>query len=219
MYDKKYVSEWSLFERILLFICIVVLLWSGFICKSDLITILESLTGIYCAISQTRRKVVAQFVGVIDSILYCIIAFQSRYYGEVFTHLFVTLPLYIVGIYTWITYKDSVSRRVKRYNITLKDWIFFGLFSVIMFVFIYFVLKYFHTEQLFISTFSVLFNVGAIYLVVRRSKYGFICYLLYDIILIMLWGVPFINGDYSLIPMLMVSFLYYMKIHVEIKYF
>ena len=45
-------------------------------------------------------------------------------------------------------------------------------------------------------------SLSATYLLARRRKYGFIFYILNDVILILLWGVPILQGDLTLIPIL-----------------
>ena len=44
-------------------------------------------------------------------------------------------------------------------------------------------------------------SLFATYLVARRSKYGFLFYMGNDIILIVLWGIPILCGNFALIPM------------------
>ena len=46
-------------------------------------------------------------------------------------------------------------------------------------------------------------SLYAIHLQIRRSKYSFSFYLVNDIILITLWGIPVVHGEYFLFPMLL----------------
>ena len=67
---------------------------------------------------------------------------------------------------------------------------------------LYFVLKYFHTSQLMVSSFSMITSLVATYLIVRRNKYSFAFFIGNDIILIILWGIPVLQGDFSLLPII-----------------
>lgn len=60
-----------------------------------------------------------------------------------------------------------------------------------------------NTNELFISTLSIVDNIFAIYLLARRSKYGFVSYIINDLILIVLWGIPVISGNLLLFPMML----------------
>ena len=70
-----------------------------------------------------------------------------------------------------------------------------------IFVGIYFLLDAFNTNELIVSTISVLASLLAIYLQIRRSRFSFSFYMINDIILIVLWGIPVINGNMILLPM------------------
>ena len=78
----------------------------------------------------------------------------------------------------------------------------FSNLNVALFGVLYYILQFFHTSQLIVSTFSILASLTATYLIVRRNKYSFLFYVINDIILIILWGIPVLEGDISLIPIL-----------------
>ena len=80
-------------------------------------------------------------------------------------------------------------------------WILILALAVGAFIGIYFLLKIFNTSQLFISSLSVIDSLFAIYLGIRRSKYSFYFYVVNDLILITLWGIPVVSGSLILLPM------------------
>ena len=49
----------------------------------------------------------------------------------------------------------------------------------------------------------MILSICAVYLIVRRSKFGFLFYILNDIILLLLWGIPVLQGNFALIPILL----------------
>lgn len=154
-----------------------------------------------CALLQAKGKVVSQLVGLIEVILYSMLSFRNHYYGEVIIYIAIMLPLYCMGIYSWITHKKEESDTVKQNTIAKKEGIFLGIGNAILFVILYFILKYFNTSQLVVSTFSMVTSLTATYLIMKRSKYSFLFYLLNDIVLLILWGTPIvIHQDYTLIP-------------------
>lgn len=54
-----------------------------------------------------------------------------------------------------------------------------------------------------VSSLSVIDSLFAVYLQIRRSKYSFYFYVVNDLVLILLWGIPCISGSVILIPVLM----------------
>lgn len=198
---KKLFKDWTKFEIGLLLLSIIVVIASGIFAKSNLLVIMSSIAGVSCALTQAKGKVISQFIGLIVVVLYSTVSFQNRYYGEVLIYIFIMLPLFIGGIISWIKNVNKENDTVNKNELRLKEWIFLSLISIVMFVVLYYLLKYFNTDQLFVSTLSMLTVLFATYLVARRSKYGFLFYMANDIILIVLWGLPIVYGNFALIPM------------------
>lgn len=107
------------------------------------------------------------------------------------------LPMYIISIISWIRHQNKETNTVEVNSIKLKEWIVVSVVSVLSFIEIYFLLKIFNTSQLFISSLSVIDSLFAIYLGIR----SFYFYVLNDLILIALWGVPVLGGSLVLLPM------------------
>lgn len=199
---NKVLKDWNKFEKTLLFVSMILISISGIISKSEVLTIVTSLLMIVCALTQAKGKVISQFIGVIAIILYSIIAFNNQYYGEVIIYVLVLLPMYLIGIYSWITNKNENTNTVNQNTLSKKEWITLGILDILLFGTLYFILKYFNTNQLLVSTLSMLASLMANYLIVRRNKYSFLFYIINDLILVILWGIPVLKGDFTLIPIL-----------------
>jgi len=198
----KLFKDWTKFELILLLGGMIALVVSGILCNSTLLTIICSITGIMCALTQAKGKVISQFIGLILVVIYSIISYQNKYYGEVLIYIFIMLPLFISGIISWLKNINNDTNIVKENELSKREWIILTSISLVLFIGLYYLLKYFNTKQLFISTLSMVTSLFATYLVARRSKYGFLFYIGNDIILFILWGLPVIQGNLLLIPML-----------------
>lgn len=198
---NNYFATWNTFEKVIFASSIVLILGLGLILKCDWLTTIVAFLGFFSALNQAKGNVLGQFVGVILAILYSIVSYRNRYFGEVIVYLVIILPLYIWGIFSWLKNRDKKTEKVKQNVIGSKEWIMLLVGCVLLFVLLYQLLKYFDTSQLFVSTLSMIINISATYLLVRRSKYSFIFYIFNAIILLVLWGIPVINGDYLLIPM------------------
>lgn len=195
-------KEWTKFEVMMFISSIVIVIVAGILCTSNWLTIICSITGIMCALTQAKGKLISQFIGIILVVLYSILSFQNKYYGEVLIYIFIMLPLFISGIVSWFKNMNKETKTVKENNITRKEWTILTIISTVLFVILYYLLKYFNTSQLIISTLSMVTSLFATYLVARRSKYGFLFYMGNDVILLILWGFPVIQGAWILVPML-----------------
>lgn len=199
----NFFKDWSLFEKILLIGSIILVSLIGIIFKSDLLTVSCSIVGIITALLLAKGKYLGQFFGILIVILYSIVSFKNKFFGEVIIYLAIMLPMYILGIISWIKHQNKKTNSVEVSKITKIEWLIVALASCICFIGIYFLLKSFNTEELFISSLSVIDSLFAIYLQIRRSKYSFYFYVINDLVLILLWGIPCISGNVVLIPMLM----------------
>lgn len=200
---KNIFKDWTIFEKILLIGSILIVSLTGIIFNSDWLTPVCSITGIITALLLAKGKYMGQVFGVLICILYSIVSFKNRFYGEVIIYLGISLPMYIMGIISWVRHQEKKTNSVEVNKISKQEWIIVLLASIIVFVGIYFLLKVFNTNQLIISSLSVLDSLFSSYLLIRRSKYGFYFYVVNDLILIALWGIPCITGSFFLIPMLM----------------
>lgn len=199
--EIKYFKNWTRFEKILLIASVLLISLVGIIFKADLLTTICSIVGVITALLLAKGKNLGQIFGLLIVALYSIVSFKNGFYGEVIIYLCIMLPMYIIGIVSWIRHQNKDTDTVEVNKIEIKEWIIVLIASIICFIGIYFLLKAFNTKELFISSISVIDSLFAIYLGVRRSKYSFHFYVFNDLILILLWGIPVISGEIILIPM------------------
>lgn len=199
---KNIFKNWTLFEILLLTVSPLIVLTVGIIFKSDALTIITSIVGIICALLLAKGLVLGQFFGIAIVVLYSIVSYKNRYYGEMLIYLAIMLPMYIWGIIEWLKHKNGETKSVEVNSIKWKEWLLVAICALFSFIAFYFLLKALNTSQLIISTLSVVDNIFAVYLLARRSKYGFMSYIINDLILIVLWGIPIIQGNLLLLAFL-----------------
>lgn len=198
---KKYLKSWNKFEITLLSLSVILILGLGIYLRCGFLATIVPFIGFFSALNQAKGHVVGQIVGVLLAILYSIMSYNNKYYGEVIIYLIVILPLYLSGIYTWLKNEDKKSEKVKQNTLPQKEWYSLLGINIVLFIGLYFLLKYFNTNNLLVSTISMNINLTATYLLVRRSKYSFLFYLVNAFILLILWGLPVLNGNILLLPM------------------
>ena len=168
--------------------CILILL--SFLCfdRESYVSLIASLIGVTSLIFCAKGNPFGQILIIIFSLLYGAISYSYRYYGEMATYVGMTLPMAIVALVEWIRhpYKGDKSE-VEVRKITVADHIFMWVLTVAVTVVFYFILRYFNTANLLVSTFSVATSFAAVYLTSRRSPYYAVAYAFNDIVLIVLW--------------------------------
>lgn len=199
---KKYFSDWNKFELTFLFLGIAISILSSIIFKGTIIDTLYTSSYLITALLMAKGKVECYFVGFVSVFFYGIVSFNQGYYGELLITIFLTFPIMIIGIISWLRHQDKEDDVVMISSLPRKEIIIALLSQFILFWIYYFILKMFNTDLLVISSLSVVTSVLASYFEARRSEWSLFCYIANDIVIITLWLIPIISGQIELISVL-----------------
>ena len=186
---NKIWSYFSIFE-ICLWCCSVLFTVISFAVfdRENYIMLAASVIGATYLIFNAKGNPIGQVLLIIFSVLYGVISYGFSYYGEMITYLGMSTPMAVLALISWLRNPYNGNRtEVKINSLKKKEALFMSsLTAVITFIF-YFILKYFHTANLILSTVSVTTSFLAVYLTFRRSRFFTLAYAANDIILIVLW--------------------------------
>lgn len=199
---KKFFENIKWYEWVMMAVFAVTLVAVSVVERSSAVVICNSLIGIVAVFFVSKGLIVGQILGIVQGIVYCILSAQNRYFGEVIVCACVTIPLYLIAIFTWIKNRqDANVVQVNKRNFGLLEWVITLVVMTVVGVGVYFLLKAFNTANLVLSTFSVVFTMTAGYLLVRRCEYSFVFYMISNMICIGLWtSLTVSTGDMSLLP-------------------
>lgn len=193
---------WNLFEKLFLIIGTITAFVLTFLFKGTWIDLGYTLLYFWTALLLAKGKYACYIIGIISTFFYAFVSYSNSYYGEVIIAMCCTLPLMIVGLVNWLKHQDNTNTVVIK-EISKKELIIVLFSQAIMFIGYYYLLKVFNTNNLLVSTFSIVASIIATYLTARRSEYGFVGFIINDVILITLWSIPVIGGNTNLIPVLL----------------
>ena len=178
--------------------------------RSGWLSLIASLIGATSLIFCAKGDPIGQALIILFSLIYGYISWTFAYYGEMITYAGMTLPMAIFALISWIRhpYKKN-SREVAVCKVRPKDILLVtGLAAIVTLVF-YFILKYFNTANLYVSTLSVTTSFIAVYLTFRRSPYYAIAYAVNDIVLIILWAFATLRDpSYISVLVCFITFLF-----------
>lgn len=183
---KKYFTKFELvlWAGSILLIILSFLLFD----RSNYFNLLASLIGatslIYCA----KGNPFGQVLMILFCTMYGIISYTFKYYGELITYVFMTGPMAVLSLVSWLKhpYKEN-KNQVEVNKLSKKDVVLTCVYAFFVTLIFYFILKYFKTANLFFSTISITTSFAAVYLTYKRSPYYALAYMLNDIVLIILW--------------------------------
>ncbi len=180
-FTKSEIALWSASVFVIAF-------FFGIFDRENYLTLAASLLGVTSIILNAKGNPAGQFLMVIFSVLYGMISFKFAYYGEMFTYLGMTGPMALFALVSWLRnpYKGKRSE-VAVNHIGLTEMFLMLLVSAAVTLGFYFILDYFETANLVLSTFSVTTSFIAVYLTFRRSEWFSLAYAANDVVLIVLW--------------------------------
>lgn len=186
---KKLLSYFSKFEWCLWLGSIVVITLSYILSENfHVLTLIASLVGVSALIFLAKGNVIGQFLIIAFSILYGIVSWEFRYYGELVTYVFMSLPSAVVACVTWLKNPSKKGNsEVAVAPLTKKKLSLLFTLTVLVTILFYFILAYFNTANLILSTVSVATSFLAASLTILRSPYYALAYAANDVVLIGLW--------------------------------
>lgn len=192
--------------------CSSVLLIVGSFClfdRENYLTLLASLIGVTSLIFNAKGNPFGQLLMVLFSLLYGVVSYRFRYYGEMITYLCMTMPMAVFALISWLRnpYKENRAE-VKVNTVSRREmaWMWAGAAAVT--ALFYFILRHFHTANILPSTLSVTTSFVAVYLTFRRSPLFALAYASNDVVLIVLWIMAsFYDSGYISVVVCFVAFL------------
>ena len=197
---------WTKFEKLFLIFGTIAALILTPVFHGTIFDLCYTLLYFWTALLLAKGKWSCYAIGVISTFFYAYISYRNGYYGEIMISMFLTLPLMIVGLLNWIKHQDETKTVIVK-DVSKKELAIVLGSQVILFFGYYYLLKIFNTDNLVVSALSIVASLIATYLTARRSEYGFVGFIINDIILIMLWGIPVLFGAFSLIPVVLCPIL------------
>ena len=154
----------------------------------DVLTLLAAMIGVTSLIFAAKGNVWAQILMVVFSILYGIISYRFRYWGEMITYLGMTMPMAIWSTITWI--RNPSKEKGNEVEIRILNWKHvagIGVSCAVVTGIFYYILAALDTPNLALSTVSIVTSFLAASLTMLRSSYYAAGYAANDIVLIMMW--------------------------------
>ena len=201
------VKEWWLWSISMLIVTVSNLVGGSF----DVLTLAATWVGITSLIFAAKGNVWAQFLMVAFSILYGIISFRFRYWGEMITYLGMTLPMAVWSAVTWLRNPSAGSKsEVAIRKLEKKHFLFLLVLSIVVTGAFYFILRWLETPNIVFSTLSVTTSFLAASLTMLRSAYYALGYAANDLVLIVLWGLAAAK-DPVYIPVIINFMIFFMN--------
>lgn len=176
---------------------------------SDYLTLAASLVGVTALIFVSKGDVTGQVLTVAFSILYAVISYTFQYYGEMITYLGMTMPIAIMSVVSWVRNPYS-EKEVKVSHLAKKQFAKVFVLAMIVTLLFYFILRFFETANLIVSTISITTSFLASFFMYLRSSAYALSYAANDIVLIILWIMASLE-NISYLPMIVCFVMFFVN--------
>ena len=165
-----------------------VLAAAGLFGDMESLEILASVVGVTSLVFNARGNPAGQALMLIFSIMYAVISYSARYYGEMLTYLGMTAPMAALALVSWLSHPfQGKTSEVEVRRMPRREAVLMLLAAVPVTAGFGLLLALFHTANLAPSILSVTTSFVAAYLTFRRSPYFALAYAANDVVLILLW--------------------------------
>ena len=200
---KNEITGWRKREVAWLTIGCLVIIGLSIYWGDSLMGIISSTTGVACVICTGKGKLSAYIFGLINSVLYAIIAFYATYYGETMLNLIYYVPMQFVGFYVWSKHMNSESHEVVKRHMTNKGRLL-AVAGIAVGVVIYgYILKFMGDAMPFVDAFTTVSSVAAMIVSVKMFAEQWWIWVAVDVFTIYMWYVDFMNGSDNIATLLM----------------
>ena len=185
----------------LLFCCISVIVLSQ-IMGDNIIGIISALTGVLYTVIAGKGKMSCYLFGVINTLLYGLISFKLKLYGEVMLNMLYYLPMMFVGLWCW---KKHISANTVIIKTTLSavGRVVTAFASVCGIALYALLLHRFGDTQPVVDSLTTVLSVAAMVLTVKRCIEQWILWMIVNAASIYMWAQATISGGGSIALLIM----------------
>ena len=177
--------------------------------KQNYLVLAATLTGATSLILCAKGNPAGQLLMIAFSVMYGIISYSCRYYGEMITYMGMTAPMALISMIAWFRNPYGKGRsQVKVRRTSAGDVILTLIVTAAVTVLFYFILEAFGTANIVMSTVSVATSFAAVSLTFIRSRFFALAYAMNDIVLIIMWAAASVSDrSYVFMTVCFVMFL------------
>lgn len=202
---KREFAGWERWQILWLFSANGIILGVSIYLGDTVLGILASLTGVTCTILCGMGRVSNYFFGAINIVLYAIVAWKAKYYGEVMLNLLYYFPTNIIGWVVWSRHLDEGKNEVDKNRMTRRQELLLAVISVVGVLGYSWLLKVLGGNLPLVDSISTVLSVIAQILLIKRFMEQWVIWIIVDTVSVIMWIAAFFTGGESVAVLMMWS--------------
>lgn len=200
---KNEITGWKPAEIAWLIAATAIIIGLSIYWKDTPMGIISSTTGVICVICTGKGKLSAYLFGLINCVLYAIIAYQATYYGETMLNVLYYIPMQFVGFYVWNKNMNSETHEVNKRHMSNKGRLLV-LGSIAAGTFLYgLLLKHLGDALPFVDSFTTVCSVVAMIISVKMYSEQWWIWVAVNAFSVYMWWVNFTSDNDNIATLLM----------------
>lgn len=200
---KSELTGWKPLEVAWLAIATAIIIGLSIYWGDTVMGIISAATGVACVVCTGKGKLSAYLFGLVNCVLYAIIAFRATYYGETILNVIYYIPMQFIGFVIWSKNMNSETNEVKKVHMKAYQR-FLCLFAMVMATFLGgLFLKHLGDAMPFVDSFTTVASVFAMILSVKMFSEQWWIWVAVDVFSVYMWAVNFANGGENIGTLLM----------------
>ena len=200
---KKIFANWKLWEIIWIILASVIIGAISILQKDTPISIIASLTGIWCVITTGKGIRISFVFGTINTLLYSYLAYRANFFGELGLNLLYYVPMNFVGFYFWSKHINDETDEIIKEKLNLKETLIFYPAIIFATLLLGFILKFMGGSSPFIDSMSTMFAIFAQILCTKRCREQWFLWIVVNITNVILWTTDCLRGNNSYLMVIM----------------
>lgn len=194
---------WKKLEVLWLILACAIITGLSIYWKDTIMGIISATTGVACVVCTGKGKLSAYLFGVINCVLYAIIAYNARLYGETMLNALYYLPMQFIGFYVWSKHMNSETKEVMKIHMNNKARIIWLLVMVAATIGYGYILKALGDAMPFVDSFTTISSVIAMIVSVKMYSEQWWIWILVDVFSVYMWWTQFSIGNDNMATLLM----------------
>ncbi len=197
---KKFILELKSlkkFDIIWLILCTIGITITSIKTNNSPLAIIASIMGVIYVILNGCRLSIAFLFGIINTLVYGLVAYNNGLYGDFMMNVFYSCPCCVIGLIAWFkASKETVTAKVSAFNI--KERLIF-LLLIILSIFLYgVILTKLKDTQPYLDATTTVLSIGAYICLIKRKKEVWYLFNFSNILSIVMWAINYNSSNANL---------------------
>ena len=200
---KNELTGWKTIEVVwLIFACIVIaglsIYWGD-----TIMGIISAITGVACVVCTGKGKLSAYLFGLINCVLYAIISYNAKLYGETLLNALYYVPMQFIGFYVWNKNMNEKKHEVKKIHMKNRNRILWLIIIIVATFVCGLGLKALGDVMPFVDSFTTVSSIIAMILSVKMYSEQWWIWIFVDVFSVYMWWCDFNAGNDNMATLLM----------------